>query len=141
MQAEVLKGRESAQEPSPLQAAEDARQMGSMDLLEAFTEWRHAIEDQDGVQSLSAHWSPQLKARCVAEIRHVKAVLTTWEAVLIGEIGETAGMHNGADGQVATVHPPPTVAAAEAHGDGGADLISPSPRDHDPFPDLEEITL
>jgi transposase-like protein len=140
MQAEVTKGPEFAQEPSPPQAAEDALQMGSTGLLKAFTELRHAIEAQGGVQSLSARWSPETKARYVTEIRHVKAILTTWEAVLIGEVSETAGVHNGADGQVATLHPSPTV-ADEAHGDGGADLISTSPPDHDPFPDLEEITL
>jgi hypothetical protein len=66
--------------------------------------------------------------------------LTTWEAVLLGEIGKTAGVHNGPDGQVVTL-PSPLTVADEARGDGSTDLINSSPPAHDLFPDLEEITL
>jgi hypothetical protein len=67
--------------------------MSPMDLLKAFTELPHVIDAEGGVQILSAHWSIQAKAEYVAQIRLVKVVLTAWEPVLLGEIGETAGVH------------------------------------------------
>jgi hypothetical protein len=140
VQAEVTKNPELLQEPSPPETAEGTLQVGPTNLLAVFAELLHVIDAQGGMQSLSARWSPQTKAQYVAEIRHIKAVLTTWEEVLIGEVGETASVHNAADGQVTTPHVPPP-AADEALGDVSADLVTTSLPDTDLSPDLEEITL
>jgi hypothetical protein len=113
--------------------------VGPTNLLEAFTDLLHMIEAQGGMPALSAHWSSHTKAQYVKQIRHVTAVLTTWEAVLLGEMGQVTDVHSPGDGQVTTLHGPPS-AANEACGDRSADLISTPPPATDLFPNLEELT-
>jgi ParB-like nuclease domain len=135
MQAEATKRPELLQEPS-----EEPVQVGSTNLLAAFAALLHMIDAQGGMPSVSARWTPQTKAQYLAEIRHVKAVLATWEEVLIGAMGEAAVVHRAADGQVATLHVPAPV-ADEALGDMSAGLVTTSPPNADRSPDLREIIL
>jgi Homeodomain-like domain/ParB-like nuclease domain len=135
MLAEATKRPERLQEPS-----EETVQVGLTNLLAAFAELLHGIDAQGGMPSLSARWSPQTKAQYLTEIRQVKAVLATWEDVLIGEMGEVAVVHSAADGQVTTLHVPPPV-ADEALGDMSADLVTTSRPIPELSPDLKEIIL